>query len=193
MGRAWGYRTDPSGLVQLGARYYWPELGRFIQQDPIRDGINWYTYAENNPLTYIDPSGLCRHSFGIYLGIGGEVTWGTNPDGGWFFGVHGGVGAGGGYTVDPCGTSPGWSPSNPPGLSGYLGASASAGGHWGWAGGAAGAEAGGYFSPKGPTSPTGVKGYHHAGANPEFGPGNGVGGGANAGIDVGFVGQPWPF
>ncbi|MBN1459093.1 MAG: hypothetical protein JXA57_06125 [Armatimonadetes bacterium] len=33
---------DPSGLQQLGARFYWPELGRFVQQDPIGDGMNWY-------------------------------------------------------------------------------------------------------------------------------------------------------
>ena len=40
-GAAWGYITDPSGLLQLGARYYWPEVGRFVGQDPIGDGQNW--------------------------------------------------------------------------------------------------------------------------------------------------------
>jgi hypothetical protein len=50
--------TSPSGLQQLGARFYWPELGRFIQQDPGRDGINWYAYGANNPLRNIDPEGL---------------------------------------------------------------------------------------------------------------------------------------
>ncbi len=48
----------PSCLRQLGARFYWPELGRFIQQDPIGDGINWYAYAGNNPVVWIDPTGL---------------------------------------------------------------------------------------------------------------------------------------
>ncbi len=35
-GGAWGYMEERpgSGLVQLGARWYWPELGRFIEQDP---------------------------------------------------------------------------------------------------------------------------------------------------------------
>jgi RHS repeat-associated protein len=56
-GGAWGYITDPSGLLQLGARFYWPELGRFLQQDPIGDGVNWYAYADDNPLRYIDPEG----------------------------------------------------------------------------------------------------------------------------------------
>ncbi len=59
-GGASGYTTDTpgSGLLQLGHRFYWPEVGRFIQQDPAGEGINWYTYAENNPITGIDPEGL---------------------------------------------------------------------------------------------------------------------------------------
>jgi RHS repeat-associated protein len=57
-GAAWGYLTDPSGLQQLGARFYWPELGRFLRQDPIGDGMNWYAYAGNNPVVYVDPHGL---------------------------------------------------------------------------------------------------------------------------------------
>jgi len=32
-------------------------VGRFIQQDPIGDGTNWYAYAENNPLVWVDPEG----------------------------------------------------------------------------------------------------------------------------------------
>ena len=59
-GGAWGYITDTpgSGLLQLGARFYWPEVGRFIQQDPIGEGINWYAYVGNNPLVWVDPDGL---------------------------------------------------------------------------------------------------------------------------------------
>jgi uncharacterized protein RhaS with RHS repeats len=34
------------------------ETGRFTQEDPIRDGLNWYTYCGNNPVNYIDPWGL---------------------------------------------------------------------------------------------------------------------------------------
>ena len=42
----------------LNARYYDPSIGRFITEDPIRAGINWYTYCGNNPLSFIDPAGL---------------------------------------------------------------------------------------------------------------------------------------
>jgi RHS repeat-associated protein len=53
------YQTDSdSGLLLLGHRYYDPYTGRFISQDPIADGNNWYAYVENNPLTGIDPDGL---------------------------------------------------------------------------------------------------------------------------------------
>ena len=59
-GGAWDYFTDylGSGLLQLGHRFYWPEVGRFIQQDPEGEGVNWYAYADDNPVTGIDPEGL---------------------------------------------------------------------------------------------------------------------------------------
>jgi len=57
-GAAWGYITDPSGLLQLGHRFYWPELGRFVSQDPIGDGMNWYGYVDANPVTSVDGTGL---------------------------------------------------------------------------------------------------------------------------------------
>ena len=57
-GGAWGYINGVSGLQQLGARFYWPEIGRFIQQDPIGDGMNWYGYTGGNPVVWADPEGL---------------------------------------------------------------------------------------------------------------------------------------
>ena len=38
--------------------YYDPEIGRFLNEDPIRDGNNWYAYCGNNPVGFVDPSGL---------------------------------------------------------------------------------------------------------------------------------------
>ena len=42
----------------LGVWYYDPHAGRFISRDPLKDGLNWYTYVRNNPLAFIDPNGL---------------------------------------------------------------------------------------------------------------------------------------
>ncbi|HEX3043374.1 MAG TPA: FG-GAP-like repeat-containing protein [Bacillota bacterium] len=53
-----GKEKDGDGLYYYWARYYDPELGRFISPDPARDGMNWYEYCANNPVKYIDPTGL---------------------------------------------------------------------------------------------------------------------------------------
>ena len=47
-------------ILHMRARYYSPELRRFINADPIgfAGGMNWYQYANNSPLMYVDPSGL---------------------------------------------------------------------------------------------------------------------------------------
>ncbi len=47
-----------TGLYYYNARWYDPNLGRFTTEDPIRDGLNWYIYANNNPLKFVDPTGL---------------------------------------------------------------------------------------------------------------------------------------
>jgi RHS repeat-associated protein len=68
---AWpGQRTfaggvgDPTGLVHLGARSYDPATGRFLSVDPLLavgddQQINGYSYANNNPMVFSDPTGLC--------------------------------------------------------------------------------------------------------------------------------------
>ena len=47
-----------SNLYYYGARYYDPYIGRFTQRDPVGDGGNWYAYTANNPLAFVDPTGL---------------------------------------------------------------------------------------------------------------------------------------
>lgn len=51
------YLDSESGLIYLRNRYYDPSIGRFISEDPARDGLNWYVYCGNNPVGYIDPTG----------------------------------------------------------------------------------------------------------------------------------------
>ena len=58
-----GGSQDPTGLTHLGAREYDPLIGRFISLDPIVDQrdpqqMHGYAYANGNPTTFSDPSGL---------------------------------------------------------------------------------------------------------------------------------------
>ena len=53
--------TEPNGFYYMRARYYDPQVGRFISED--REGfdggdVNLMTYVGNNPIMRLDPSGL---------------------------------------------------------------------------------------------------------------------------------------
>jgi RHS repeat-associated protein len=48
----------PSGTLNLGVRSYVPQLGRFLQPDPISGGsANAYSYTSGDPVNSSDPSG----------------------------------------------------------------------------------------------------------------------------------------
>ena len=46
-----------TGQYYLRARYYNPDIGRFINEDPIKDGLNWYAYCGNNLIMFVEQSG----------------------------------------------------------------------------------------------------------------------------------------
>jgi len=74
-----------SSLQHLGARYYMPEVGRFVQQDPLlrtrggsKPGLtdvppDLYAYAANGPAGRVDPSGL-RSPWEYFIPIYGPAV-----------------------------------------------------------------------------------------------------------------------
>jgi RHS repeat-associated protein len=70
----WGIQTDANGLLNMRARYYSPYLMRFLNADPIgfSGGMNWFAYADGNPISKNDPFGLFS-TFGEYVGEVGDV------------------------------------------------------------------------------------------------------------------------
>lgn len=57
-------RDEETSLMYYGARYYDAKVGRFMAVDPAPgdpktpQSLNRYTYVKNNPLKYLDPTGM---------------------------------------------------------------------------------------------------------------------------------------
>jgi len=71
-----------SDMYYLRARYYDPAIGRFLSQDPLPAGHS-YVYGANNPVRYVDPSGLCIPGITCPPGMGGDEP-DTDKEGGNF-------------------------------------------------------------------------------------------------------------
>jgi RHS repeat-associated protein len=65
---------DAFGLINMNGRLYDPMLGRMLSPDNFAtnttQGLNRYSYALNNPLKFVDPSG----QFGVEVGIAIAAT-----------------------------------------------------------------------------------------------------------------------
>ncbi|MEU2419605.1 RHS repeat-associated core domain-containing protein [Streptomyces sp. NPDC007851] len=80
-----GKATDStSSLTYVGAREYAPATGRFLSVDPVLDtgdaqSLNGYTYADDNPTTGSDPTGLRDCGETEYCGKGSRpnLEYGT--------------------------------------------------------------------------------------------------------------------
>ncbi|MDD2601197.1 MAG: RHS repeat-associated core domain-containing protein [Kiritimatiellae bacterium] len=91
------YYDPETGLYYYGERYYSPELGRWINRDPIEEegGINIFEFVNNNPINRVDRLGLFPLTYDleieldykrvpIRVGKGGGITyantWARGPD-----------------------------------------------------------------------------------------------------------------
>ncbi len=75
-----GHEMDAStGLINMNARLYDPVLGRFLSADTVVSGpgnmqnFNRYSYVNNNPLIYTDPTGHFIFTIGAAMLIGALV------------------------------------------------------------------------------------------------------------------------
>jgi RHS repeat-associated protein len=57
-GKYAGHEYEAEVGLHSNARWYDAQTGRFITEDPAGDGVNWFAYVGNNPMSYLDPTGL---------------------------------------------------------------------------------------------------------------------------------------
>ena len=69
IGFAAGLYDPDTKLTRFGVRDYNPNIGRWVQRDPIKfqgGDTNLYAYVGNDPVNFIDPSGLLSQIITIY-------------------------------------------------------------------------------------------------------------------------------
>jgi RHS repeat-associated protein len=76
-----GREEDGTGLYFYRARYYSPNLGRFVSEDPagLAGGYNLQAYVGGNPIRYTDPTGEAKWPAIIWCILGGICNDANNP------------------------------------------------------------------------------------------------------------------
>ena len=187
-----GRENDGTGLYYYRNRYYSPQTGRFISEDPIgwaSGQTNAYAYVNGNPVSLYDPFGFWSVSGSVYGGFGVQVTVygdGSAPTASSITGVgiRGGRGAGIGLSFDPNGAVPSRSSD---GSSVTIGGFAEAGTSLGPFNASVGASSGVEFNQSGSSGLPGFGGrpYRGAGGGIAIGfPSAGFGGAACAAVGI---------
>ena len=84
-----------TGLYYYGARYYEPKVSRWMSADPagfalinpnrggysVIEATNWYSYTSNNPVKYVDPTGMwINNGDGTFTAEKGDTLWGLSQE-----------------------------------------------------------------------------------------------------------------
>ncbi len=65
----------PSGIIAMGARSYVPQLGRFLQPDPVPGGsANAYAYTYGDPVNTTDPTGTSSNQLAAFFEFNNHVA-----------------------------------------------------------------------------------------------------------------------
>jgi RHS repeat-associated protein len=68
-----GKRYEPeTGIYSFAFRDYNPRSIRWMTEDPVKDGMNWYEYCGSDPVNWVDLLGLCGEII--------EKAWKAVPD-----------------------------------------------------------------------------------------------------------------
>ncbi len=108
-----GRENDGNGLYSYRARYYDPQIGRFISEDAagFAFGPNLYQYTYDSPTSFVDPFGLWTGSLGGTVNVNlGFINF--QYSGGFVVDGSGNVGVYNTYTVLPGGAFPSGDVSN---------------------------------------------------------------------------------
>jgi RHS repeat-associated protein len=77
-GMNYGYTGKPfdatTGMYNYGYRDYSPSIARFTTVDPVRDGSNWFAYVANDPVNWVDPTGLVASDIASNTAKGMDVV-----------------------------------------------------------------------------------------------------------------------